>query len=89
MIEVKDVFCLTKEDMKRAKARRANELRKLQMQMHGLSMREILQFGVDWQEVTGNLLKKAGKPGWEEKSADLYRRKRELERFEDSGMLKR
>lgn len=89
MTEVKDVFCLTKEDMKRAKARRANELRKLQMQMHGLSMREILQFGVEWQEATGKLLKRFNRPGWEEKSADVYRRKKELKEFDNSGMLKR
>lgn len=89
MIEVKDVFKLTEEDKKKEKARRMNELRRFQLQMSGIPMRRLLEFGIEWQEVTGKLLKKYNRPGWEEKSADVYRRKKELKEFDNSGTLKR
>lgn len=89
MMEVKNVFKLTEEDKRKAKAQRMNELRRFQLQLSGISMRRIMQIGIEWQEVTGKLLKKAGKPGWEEKSADVYRRKKELKEFENAGTLKR
>ena len=89
MTEVKDVFKLTEEDKKKAKARRMNELRRFQLQLSGIPMRRILEYGIEWQEVTGKLLKKYNRPGWEEKSADVCRRKKELKEFDNSGTLKR
>lgn len=89
MTEVNDVFKLTEEDKKKEKARRMNELRRFQLQLSGIPMRRLLEFGIEWQEVTGKLLKKYNRPGWEEKSADVYRRKKELKEFDNSGTLKR
>lgn len=89
MNEVKDVFKLTEEDIKAAKAKRMNELRRFQLQLSGIPMRRLLEFGIEWQEVTGKLLKRYNRPGWEEKSADVYRRKKELKEFDNSGTLKR
>lgn len=84
-----EVFKLTEEDRKKEKERRTNELRRFQLQLSGISMRRILEFGIEWQEVTGKLLKRYNRPGWEEKSADVYRRKKELKEFDNSGTLKR
>lgn len=53
MTEVKDVFKLTEEDKKKEKARRMNELRRFQLQLSGIPMRRILEYGIEWQEVTG------------------------------------
>lgn len=89
MTEVKDVFKLTEEDKKKAKAQRMNELRRFQLQLSGIPMRRLLEFGIEWQETTGKLLKRFNRPGWEEKSADVYRRKKELKEFDNSGTLKR
>lgn len=89
MTEVKDVFKLTEEDKKKAKAQRMNELRRFQLQLSGIPMRRILEYGIEWQEVTGKLLKRFNRPGWEEKSADVYRRKKELKEFDNAGTLKR
>lgn len=89
MTEVKDVFKLTEEDKKKEKARRMNELRRFQLQLSGIPMRRLLEFGIEWQEATGKLLKRFNRPGWEEKSADVYRRKKELKEFYNSGTLKR
>lgn len=88
MMEVKDVFKLTEEDKKKANARRMNELRRFQLQL-SVPMRRIMEIGIEWQEVTGKLLKRFNRPGWEEKSADVYRRKKELKEFDNSGTLKR
>lgn len=87
-MEVKDVFKLTEEDKKKANARRMNELRRFQLQL-SVPMRRIMEIGIEWQEVTGKLLKRFNRPGWEEKSADVYRRKKELKEFDNSGTLKR
>lgn len=89
MTEVKDVFKLTEEDKKKEKTRRMNELRRFQLQLSGISMRRIMEIGIEWQEVTGKLLKRFNRPGWEEKSADVCRRKKELKEFENAGTLKR
>lgn len=89
MTEVKDVFKLTEEDKKKEKERRMNELRRFQLQLSGIPMRRILEYGIEWQEVTGKLLKRFNRPGWEEKSADVYRRKKELKEFENAGKLKK
>lgn len=89
MTEVNDVFKLTEEDKKKEKARRMNELRRFQLQLSGIQMRRILEYGIEWQEVTGKLLKRFNRPGWEEKSADVYRRKKELKELDNSGTLKR
>ena len=68
---------------------RMAELRRLQLTLSGVPIRRLLEFGIEWQEVTGKLLKTYNRPGWEEKSADVYRRKKELKEFEQRGMLRK
>lgn len=69
--------------------KRMAELRRLQLTLSGATIRRLMEFGIEWQEVTGKLLKSAGKPGWEEKSVDVYARKKELRDFENSGVLRK
>ena len=84
MTEVSEAF-----DEKKAKEKRMQELRRIQINLSGITLRRVMEIGIEWQEITMKLLKRENKPGWEEKSVDLYRRKKELMEFEKKGAFKR
>lgn len=76
-------------DPKKAYDERMRELRRLQLHLSRLSLRRIMEIGIEWQEITMKLLKRENKPGWEEKSVDLNRRRKELKEFEKKGAFKK
>ena len=84
MTEVSEVF-----DEKKAKEKRMQELRRIQIHLSGITLRRVMEIGIEWQEITMKLLKRGNRPEWEEKSVDLCKRKKELMEFEKKGAFKR
>lgn len=84
MTEVSEVF-----DEKKAKEKRMQELRRIQIHLSGITLRRVMEIGIEWQEITMKLLKRGNRPEWEEKSVDLYKRKKELSEFEKKGAFNR
>lgn len=68
---------------------RMAELRRLQLTISGVSIRRLLEIGIEWQEATGKLLKAGNRPEAEEKFQDAERRRQELRDFEKRGTLRK
>ena len=68
---------------------RMAELRRLQLTLSGVSIRRLLEIGIEWQEATGKLLKAGNRPGAEEKFRDAERRRQELRDFVKRGTLRK
>lgn len=68
---------------------RMAELRRLQLTLSGVSIRRIMEFGIEWQETTGKLLEQGKLPGAAEKFQDAEMRRKELKAFEKRGMLRK
>lgn len=68
---------------------RMAELRRLQLTISGVSIRRLLEIGIEWQEATGKLLKAGNRPEAEEKFQDAERRRQELRDFSKRGTLRK
>ena len=69
--------------------KRMEELRRLQLTLKGIPIRRILEFGIEWQEATGKLLKAGNRPGADEKFRDAEMRRKELKEFIERGTLRK
>lgn len=69
--------------------KRMEELRRLQVTLSGATVRGLMKFGIEWQEVTGKLLKAGSRPEAEEKFRDAERRRQELRDFAKRGTLRK
>ena len=68
---------------------RMAELRRLQLTLSGVSIRRLLEIGIEWQEATGKMLKAWNRPEAEEKFQDAERRRQELRDFAKRGTLRK
>jgi len=68
---------------------RMAELRRLQLTLSGVSIRRLLEIGIEWQEATGKLLEQENRPEAEEKFQDAERRRKELQEFVERGTLRK
>lgn len=69
--------------------KRMEELRRLQVTLSGATVRGLMEFGIEWQEATGKLLKAGNRPEAEEKFQDAERRRQELRYFAKRGTLRK
>lgn len=64
-------------------------LRRMSMAYAHWPIREVQQFCIDWQEVTGHLLEKGNRPGFEEKFADADTKRQQLKEIVNRGIARK
>ena len=89
MSRVSEIFKREPNEDEMELRKRLIYLRRMSMAYAHWPIREIQQFCIDWQEVTGHLLEKGKRPGSEEKFADADTKRQQLKEIVNRGIARK